>query len=598
LVSCAISDDRSDTARASFTRAERQRIDDGALWSPREKQNEALVVAYGTTLEWLVARTPLPVEEERRRTAAKDNEVLAKFRTSEPPAAARDVLQKLVAALPARKRYKTYQFRLTVIDDAKRDAFTVGSGRVFVDRESLQSSLNDQQSGIDRLAFVIAHELGHLCRGHHRRKLQHQWLQQELQNRAGRGAFKGIGTISKHVYTREDDFQADLFAIHLCRNAGYDLENCLDVLRSAGVRKNALLLQTGPPRQGTPPVQPQIQPRTTGEEFTLARHPSAVHRLRRLRLELDGLVYGEAYGLFEFDPETKMLKRAADGSIGTKTRAVVCVHGMESNLGVYRPLMERFAAQQEIPNLRVLGFQYPHDDSLSRSGSFLRREIERVCAGAKQVDFVCHSAGGLVFRYYAEIEGGEFRRAVFQGTPHYGSDLAKLRPLMEARQFLGDLKLGYDPALERAIRDGRGQVTFDLQPGSLFLRYLNGPQSKTTDSIQVDRDRYAIYRGRALKSTQAFLLKSTLAVARSAMKRSLAKQLSKETALAKSMRAGIDKLKFPAEVTRGDLAVTPESAALEGVKTIHTYPLKHRELPKNAEIMEHLLPWLFNETQP
>ena len=41
----------------------------------------------------------------------------------------------------------------------------------------------------------------------------------------------GVGAILEHVYTRQEQFEADLFAIHLCRNAGFDVENCLDGLR-------------------------------------------------------------------------------------------------------------------------------------------------------------------------------------------------------------------------------------------------------------------------------------------------------------------------------------------------------------------------------
>ncbi len=585
----------ADEPSRSFTSAERERIDVGAMWSPREKRNKAVVQAYGSALEWLVARTPLPPEEELRRTLARDKEVLKKFRTSETPAVAKRLLEKLVAALPKRNLLKAYQFRLTVIEDVEQDAFTMGTGRIFVDHAFLKACLVDKMSGTDRLAFVIAHELGHVCREHLRRRFQHQWLEQELlqsTNRNTKAAIKGVGTMFEHVYTRDDDFQADLFAIHLCRNAGFDLEGCLDVLRREAVAKNATLLQPHPRKQGTPPVEPEIQRRTNGESLTLAGHPSAVHRLRRLRVELDGLVYGDMYGLFEFDQETNTLKRSVDKSIAKSDRVVVCVHGMESDLSVYRSLMKELAEQKKNDNLRILGFQYQHDESLSRSGMFLKREIKRVFKANTPADFVCHSAGGLVFRYYAEIEKGPFRRAFFQGTPHTGSDLAKLRPLIEAKQFLGDLGLGYDPALERAIRDGRGQVTFDLQPGSLFLRYLNRPGSK------IDRERYVVYRGRAVKPAQALLLSSALSIARGAMKRSLAKQRPKKSMLAKLTRSAVDNLKLPAEVLRGDLAVTLESAALEGVKTVHTYPLKHRELPRHVDVIQHLVPQLLNKTQP
>ena len=81
--------------RPSFTAKQRQSIDDGALWSPREKQNIARVEAFGSALQWLVARTPLPVEEEIARAAKAHEEVLAKFKTLDTPASATEVLNKL-----------------------------------------------------------------------------------------------------------------------------------------------------------------------------------------------------------------------------------------------------------------------------------------------------------------------------------------------------------------------------------------------------------------------------------------------------------------------------------------------------------------------
>src|SRR5262245_7539875 len=183
--------------------------------------------------------------------------------------------------------------------------------------------------------------------------------------------------------------------------------------------------------------------------------------------------------------------------------------------------------------------------------------MERVCASRKHVDFVCHSAGGLVFRQYAELEGGEFHHAYFQGTPHYGSDLAALRSLLEATQFLGDLKLGYDGALQQAILDGHGQISHDLQPDSLFLRNLNAPGGKVgpaCDSLDV---------WRAWSGAGGLRMKTAVEAGRRPLGGLLK---SDETGGMKLSRAGLERLALPAEITNGDLAVTVESAKLAGVE--------------------------------
>ena len=170
-------------------------------------------------------------------------------------------------------------------------------------------------------------------------------------------SLRGTGVILEYAYSREDDFLADLFAVHLCRNAGFDVENGLDVLRRGAVNQNEALLRNPPARVGVPPIEPEVQEAVTGESFTLAQPPSPAQRLRRVRLELDGLIYGEDYGLFAFQRETEQLKLAEDHSIDEGQRIVVCIHGMESSLGVYLPLMEHLAKQDATAELRVLGFQ-------------------------------------------------------------------------------------------------------------------------------------------------------------------------------------------------------------------------------------------------
>jgi hypothetical protein len=259
---------------------------------------------------------------------------------------------------------------------------------------------------------------------------------------------------------------------------------------------------------------------------------------------------------------------------------------MESSLGVYLPLMKRLAADPSGEEFRILGFQYPNDESLSRSGKFLRREMQRVCASASHIDFVCHSAGGLVFRQYAEIERGEFQHVYFQGTPHRGSDLAALRSLLEAVQFMGDLKLGYDGALKQAILDGHGQISIDLEPDSLFLTYLNSPRDNP------GRDRYLIYRGQALTRARAVLLKAAVDAARASLDRTIKNDNSTVT---KFSRAALEKVLVPAEITSGDLAVTLESATLDGVEIIHTHSLRHTELPRDPAVIDHLVKLLVNE---
>src|SRR5262245_1484521 len=144
----------------SFTPDQRTCIDDGCLWCPREKRNVSRVEAYGNALKWLVARTPLPIDEEMRRAAEKDEELKSKSKTSAAPAAAEKVFRKLVETLPARMRPTEYEFTLTVVDPSEAEGFSVGAGRVYVSASALRVMLADDRFGRDQLSFVLAHELG------------------------------------------------------------------------------------------------------------------------------------------------------------------------------------------------------------------------------------------------------------------------------------------------------------------------------------------------------------------------------------------------------------------------------------------------------
>jgi triacylglycerol lipase len=82
---------------------------------------------------------------------------------------------------------------------------------------------------------------------------------------------------------------------------------------------------------------------------------------------------------------------------------------------------------------------------------FLQRhiEIQLGMLRAKRLDVIAHSAGGLVLRYYLKnLEGTKrVRRAVFLGTPHKGTALTNLMPLLIVQR--------------------------QMRPGSDFIKQLN-----------------------------------------------------------------------------------------------------------------------------
>jgi pimeloyl-ACP methyl ester carboxylesterase len=578
----------ADANDSLFTRDERRRIDTNALWSAREQLNPPAVEAAGSLLNWLILQAPLPESEQRRMADMVVDQARGERTWEPPPPPAAALLAKLAASVPDGLRPRTGPWELFVARELEPRSRLVGDRCVVVDRRWLFETLDAPGSGTEAAAFVIAGELGHAVLGHARQRLQRQWIETELRRDAAlRPADRlnieqllellaASNAFLEPVYGREEEYRADLFAFQLCRLAGFDAEKCLDALRRDAILDEPTLLDEPPRRDGIPPVEPERLKRRPGEEPPRAAPPRAVDRLRRLRLEFDGVYYGQRWGLHEYDRQTGNLLRMEDGALANGKPAIVCLHGMESSSEALLPMLKAFAADTSLADRRLLALEYPSDDSLARTGRFLRRELVRVGATPPRVDFVGHSAGGLVIRHYTEVQGGDFHRAIFIATPHQGADLARLRRFLEAGQFLANLRQGEDEALRQAVGDGRGQITFDLLPQSLFLTELDrvrrGPQC----------DRYAIHRG--LPRRPALMLAGALAVA-IARNEILASLPPTETTAARLGQSALELLSFPPEFTDGDMWVRAASANLPGVADVQDWRLRHTELPRNPEVI-------------
>jgi pimeloyl-ACP methyl ester carboxylesterase len=410
------------------------------------------------------------------------------------------------------------------------------------------------------------------------------WLQETLTREAAaelrreqleklvQAAVTVSGRSLRFLYSRKQEYDADLFALQLCTNAGFEPENCLDALRALAMPGHpAAAVDRGPAAKRVASVVSPFD------------NQSVLLRLKRLRQELDGQPDGGECGLYVFQPDNGFRTRAPDRLIGPGGRGVVIVHGLESDLTRFEAMARALADCPATGGAPILGFLYPNDESLARSARFLKRELHRVCGTAEQVDFVCHSAGGLVVRYYAEREAGGLRRAVFLGTPHAGSRLSELGAFLEMGQLVEKADLGFPETLRSAIMDGRGQMGIDLKPDSLFLRDLNGGEPRA--------EHYAVIRGRAVRATSGLAFRTLHGAAIVALKQGAAR-LNVPELLRAMVLQKVDSWSLPEEILRGDLAVSLDSAGLEGVRRTETLPLNHVRLTRAAEAIDTVLEML------
>ncbi len=425
---------------------------------------------YGAIAKWSIARTPMKADDELELARAEHRAILKSLQTSPAPPLAENVLQQLTKHLPGVSPPQ-FEYTLTIIETQELRSWTVGGGFLYLTRPLYEALTADPNQAEDRLAFVIAHEMGHIVRKHCRVAYQlikleavakRESLNEEelskLRKTVGR-MVEFTGNRLRFLYEPHQEYQADLFAFHLCRNAGFNTEAGLDLLRHGVVCEEQAI------DRRKDPAHAMLSQANPAEK----NRPSASDRLRQLCLDRDGIIIGPQYGLWEFDAKADQWIKPKKLHVHQNECAVLLVHGMDSTLSsCYLDLARELASERDFREVRILGFQYPGDASLCRAGEFLHREISKSVDPKAKVDFVCHSAGGLVVRYYAEVKGGSFEWIILQGTPNHGTDLARLRSVIEMKQFVGDLRDGYSEAIENAILDGQEQIAQDLAQRACF----------------------------------------------------------------------------------------------------------------------------------
>ena len=133
---------------------------------------------------------------------------------------------------------------------------------------------------------------------------------------------------------------------------------------------------------------------------------------------------------------------------------VLLVHGIRGQRHIYWNLFRRRLVQDGFRVHEVILPYYMLGD-IRIAARFLADKVEATMRGdnVERVDLVCHSAGGLVARYYMKYLKGENHVAhlVTLGTPHQGTYVSYALGL----PFMGILK--------------------QTRPGSHLLTEVNGP---------------------------------------------------------------------------------------------------------------------------
>ena len=482
----------------------RDRLDRVARQQEHESIVQEEVNLAGQVPAWLLARLELPAEEEHRQSKAVHEARLRREKLSPVDREMMRSFDALVRALPEHQRPKAFRWTLTMFEVSRLDASTPGAGYIHISTPLARALRTDTVRGNSALMFVLAREIGHVALGHCRAGWQRQLLEEHarqdiaskveasrwsarLQTQVGR-----IGQLVFFLYSRDQEYAADLFALHLCRNAGIDLDEAIDGLRYfAATRHPGALTRAD--------FHPLPVKRLPNLAYYCSRAADPLLRLERLLMERDGRVESAVeFGLFLYDRKEDTLRRLVAGDLRAGDRPLVFVHGLHGGLGAWDEFLDAFGQRRELLSRPLLVFRYPSTGSIARSGKLLVNEVRDRAPDQTPLTFICYSAGGLVFRTYAERLNGPFDRAVLIATPHAGSDLTQLAFLVDLLEFAGVLKNGLPAAVAQTVSNGRGEMKLDLHPGSLFLRYL-GQDARLAS-------RYRIVYGESLNRAEALAL--------------------------------------------------------------------------------------------
>jgi predicted Zn-dependent protease len=134
------------------------------------------------------------------------------------------LIQTIGKRLSARVANKLRRFNFEIVTDGPPNAFALAGGFVFVTRSLLDLCNRDE----DELAFIVAHEMAHIIKGHSMDRLISSTAFSVLSKRIpGTGAIgawlKGTGIkLLESAYSQQNEFTADELGTKLALAARYD----------------------------------------------------------------------------------------------------------------------------------------------------------------------------------------------------------------------------------------------------------------------------------------------------------------------------------------------------------------------------------------
>jgi predicted Zn-dependent protease len=173
--------------------------------------------------------------------------IINRYRPYAPKSEAQRYLNEICAAItvnsPMPDMYNGYH--VMILDAPELNAFATTGGHIFITRGLLETLTTE-----DTLAAIFAHEIAHIQLYHSVDLIKYMRLTRDLSNTADRAAGiaareaslserktlfdnavrEMVTALVVNGYTREQEFQADIYAVKLLALAGYSPESMVDAL--------------------------------------------------------------------------------------------------------------------------------------------------------------------------------------------------------------------------------------------------------------------------------------------------------------------------------------------------------------------------------
>ena len=185
----------------------------------------------------------------------------------------------------------------------------------------------------------------------------------------------------------------------------------------------------------------------TGKAISDATFSWSSSNSAAISITSDGMASAVAFGSSTISATSEGVTTTVD--VQVLHDPIVFVHGFHASGAVWATMVDRLKADgwTDAP---LVTFTYDSDVSNATTAALIQTKVDSLLAatGAKKVDFITHSMGGLSSRYFSKnLSGSEKIDAlVFLGTPNHGTTLAGLCPI---------------------------QSCLEMRPGSSFLSALN-----------------------------------------------------------------------------------------------------------------------------